>query len=101
MKFSDYFDPLYFFIALFIGLFYTYLTTPMPEVIIKYPTPENAGKIIYKDKADVCYKYVAKEVSCPADKTQIKKLDIQNEGKKENPLIKFLSDKIDELTKSS
>jgi hypothetical protein len=95
--FSQYFDPLYFFIALSIGLFYTYLTTPMPDIIIKYPTPENAGKIIYKDRADVCYKYVSKEVSCPEDKSKIKQLDLQHLENKENPVIKYLSSKIDTI----
>ena len=56
--FSQYFDPLYFLIALSIGLFYTYLTTPMPEIIIKYPTPENAGKIIYKDTKNLRKKFM-------------------------------------------
>ena len=32
----------------------------------KYPTPDNAGKLTYKDKNDVCYKYSGKEVSCDA-----------------------------------
>ena len=94
-NFADFFDPFYFFIALFVGLFYTYLTTPMPEIIIKYPTPENVGNIIYKDRADVCYKYVAKEVACPADKSKIKKLDIQHNKKEVNPILTYLNDKID------
>ena len=59
---SKYIIPFYFFIALFIGLFVAYVSTPVPHVIIKYPTPENAGKIIYRDDADVCYKYKATEV---------------------------------------
>ena len=95
LNFSHFFDPVYFFVALFVGLFYTYLTTPMPEIIIKYPTPENAGKIIYKDRADVCYKYKVKEVACPADQSKIKKLDIQHNEKNENPILTYLNDKID------
>lgn len=97
LTFSDYFDPLYFFVALFIGLFYTYLTTPMPEVIIKYPTPDNAGNIIYKDRADVCYKYIAKPVPCPADKTKIKQLDLQHEQNTVNPVLRYINSKIDLL----
>lgn len=74
---NKYIIPFYFFIALFIGLFVAYVSTPVPDVIIQYPTPENAGKIIYKDDADVCYKYKAEEVSCPKDKSKIKNLDEQ------------------------
>lgn len=73
-----YLDPLYFFIGLSIGLFFTYISTPIPEIVIKYPTPENAGKIIYRDNADVCYKYKAKRVECPNDETKIKPLEIQH-----------------------
>ena len=66
--------PFYFFIALFIGLFIAYISTPAPDIIIKYPTPQNAGKIVYKDDSDVCYKYKAEEVSCPKDKSNVKNI---------------------------
>ena len=39
---------------------------PIPEVIMRYPTPANAGKQVYKDRSDTCYVYDSKEVSCPA-----------------------------------
>jgi len=96
-QFSDFFDPLSFLIAFSIGLFYTYLFTPTPEIIIKYPTPENSGKIIYKDRADVCYKYMAEEVACPADKSNIKNLELQHNRRSSNPLAKFINDKIDNI----
>jgi hypothetical protein len=68
----DYIDPFYFLIALCVGLFYTYITAPVPQIIIKYPTPFNAGKITYVDQNDVCYKYQIKKVTCPKDRSQIK-----------------------------
>ena len=71
------FSPFWFFIAFAIGFVTVLFTTPEPEYIIKYPTPDNAGKVIYRDSNDVCYKYIAKEVSCPADKTQLKTIPIQ------------------------
>ena len=71
-------DPWYFLIALCIGMFMAYITTPTPDIIIKYPTPENAGKIVYRDSADVCYKYNATEVACPKDKSLIKQLPNQH-----------------------
>ena len=82
---SKYIIPFYFFIALFIGLFIAYISTPVPDIIIKYPTPQNAGKIVYKDDSDVCYKYKAEEVSCPSDKSKIKNIgDEEQNANKEN-----------------
>ena len=71
-KILDYIDPLVFLIALFVGILYTYVTTPPPRVVIKYPTPFNIKDTVYIDDNDICYKYNIKEVSCPADKSQIK-----------------------------
>ena len=70
-------DPFWFMISLGVGLLYVYLTTRMPDVVIKYPTPENAGKIVYKDTNDVCYKYRAEKTTCPADITQVKQIPLQ------------------------
>lgn len=70
--------PIYFFISLFIGLFIAYLTTPKPTIIIRHPTPENAGKHIYIDNSNVCYKYKAKEVKCPKDIQDISPTPIQH-----------------------
>ncbi len=64
---KQYIHPLAFFIALFFGLMICYITAPQLQVVYKYPTPENAGKIIYKDDSDVCYKYKIKNVKCPKD----------------------------------
>lgn len=72
-------DPFYFILALAIGLFFVYITNDnVPDVILMYPTPENAGKVVYKDSADVCYKYQKEEVECPENKSQIKQLPIQH-----------------------
>ena len=37
--------------------------TPPPHIVLKFPTPLNSD-IVYKDKSDNCYKYVATEVKC-------------------------------------
>ena len=73
MKFK-YFNKIHtmaFLIAFAVGMFFVYITQPMPEIIYKHPTPENAGKIIYRDKQENCYKYVATEITCPNDGSQI------------------------------
>ena len=56
-----------FIISLSIGIFFCYITVQKPEIVIKYPTPENAGSVIYVDESDNCYKYSVKEVNCPDD----------------------------------
>tara|TARA_B100000902_G_scaffold369142_1_gene393081 strand:- start:2919 stop:3143 length:225 start_codon:yes stop_codon:yes gene_type:complete len=66
-----------FIISLAIGLFFTYISRPDTNVIYVYPTPENEQKILYKDKADNCFKFQAQEITCPADISQIKNYKIQ------------------------
>ena len=53
-----------FIIAFAIGIFYVYISSPKPKIIIKYPTPYNADKIVYKNDYDICYKYQVEEVKC-------------------------------------
>jgi len=69
--------PIVFFISLFIGLFLTYITSPDPDIIIKYPTPETCHTVIYKDDADNCYKFISNNVKCPKNKNIIKEIPIQ------------------------
>ena len=76
-KFTNYINPLAFFISLAIGLFISYIYSPPKKIIIKWPTPENAGKVTYKDYSNSCYKYKAKEVDCPDNKDEIKNISIQ------------------------
>lgn len=79
--FFDKIHPLYFFIAFAVGLMLCYVTNPKPDVVVKFPSPYNAGQVIYKDKANQCYKYQADKVSCPADKKLIKPQPIQEDFK--------------------
>ena len=52
----------------------TYMFTPPPEIVYRYPTPENVNNTTYKDKGNHCFKYKANEVECPTDKSKISKL---------------------------
>jgi hypothetical protein len=70
-KFTDYINPLAFFLAFSIGIFLTYIYSKPKKVIIQWPTPENADKLVYKNNDNTCYKYKANETECPVDKTQI------------------------------
>ena len=69
--------PLYFFTAIFVGFMLTYIFTPAPDIIYQFPTPENAGKITYKDNTKMCYKYKSQEVMCPKDDKKISQYPIQ------------------------
>jgi hypothetical protein len=64
--------PSYFFFSFAIGLFFVYILTPPPEVVVKFPSPYNAGQITYRDKSDTCYVYKADNVTCPMEKSMIK-----------------------------
>jgi hypothetical protein len=71
-----------FIISLAIGLFFVYIWGAELKTIYVYPTPENSGKIQYKDNADNCFVYEATQVNCPADSSKIKAIPIQS-GKPE------------------
>ncbi len=60
------------FIGIVIGIIAILMIKPEKSVIYKYPTPQNAGKIVYKDKNGVCYKYSAAEVNCDSNESRLK-----------------------------
>ena len=74
---NSFFDPIVFIVSLCLGIFFVYLITPLPKVIVKYPTPENSGRVIYKDEAHNCFKIISKEVNCPKNKKEIKSIPLQ------------------------
>ena len=79
IKFTNFIDPNAFFISLAIGLLIFYVIAPQKRVIIKYPNPDNVGKVVYKDESENCFKYSAEEVKCPKDKDQIKEISDSND----------------------
>lgn len=58
------FNFIAFIIAFAIGILYVYISTPKPKIVIKYPTPYNSNKIVYKNDNDICYKYQVEEIKC-------------------------------------
>jgi hypothetical protein len=64
--------PLWFFAAFAVGLLMCYVMTPPPEVVVKFPSPYNAGKVVYKDKAQNCFVYNSDEVACPKDRAHVR-----------------------------
>lgn len=61
-----------FFLAFSIGIVVVYLSTPPPQIVYKFPTPYNAGKVVYRDAMDTCYKFKVDKVTCPDDKNLIR-----------------------------
>ena len=55
----------YFFLALFIGFMYVYITSPSPKIVLKNPTPNNIDNLTYIDDNNVCYKYHKTQIDCP------------------------------------
>jgi hypothetical protein len=58
----------YFMISFCVGILIVYVMKPPSQIVVKFPSPTNSA-IKYKDNADNCYKYNAKEVEC--DKTAV------------------------------
>jgi hypothetical protein len=66
-----------FIISLSIGLLYVYISVPNPKIIYVYPTPDNLRNFQFKDHADNCFSFKAKEVPCDKAKGSIKKIPVQ------------------------
>ena len=60
-----------FILSLAIGIFVVYISQPPTQVIYVYPNPENEDRVLFKDKADNCFRFTSKEVKCPNDDKQI------------------------------
>lgn len=59
-------SPLYFMLAFVIGIVLCYVIEPQKKVVLKFPSPTNAGKVTYMDKQGQCYKYNAQKLdACP------------------------------------
>jgi hypothetical protein len=66
-----------FLISFAIGLFFIYILGPEMKPIYIYPSPENVGKVLFKDKADNCFLFEEKNIECPKDETKIFGIPIQ------------------------
>jgi len=66
-----------FIISFLVGLLFVYILGPEEKKVYIYPNPQNILKTLYKDKADQCFQYSSKEVSCPADVSLIQEVPMQ------------------------
>ena len=55
-----------------IGIIAVLFIKPQQTVVYKYPTPDTAGKVVYKDKNGVCYKYIATKADCDKNESRLK-----------------------------
>ena len=74
--FFEYISLHIFLISFSIGLFFVYLSNPPPKIIYIYPTPENSGKVRYKDDASNCFNFRSIETPCK-DASNIKTIPMQ------------------------
>lgn len=56
-----------FFVAFFVGMVICYFSTPPPRVVVKFPSPQTAGKVTYRSAHDdgSCFRYRAERHACP------------------------------------
>lgn len=59
-------------LAFAVGLLVCYVMAPTPEVVVKFPSPYNAGNVTYRDKVGTCFKYRAEKNECPLDKNLVR-----------------------------
>jgi hypothetical protein len=59
-------------LGLVIGIIGILCMKPEQNITYKYPHPDSADKMIYKDKNDVCYRYKATKVDCDKNESKLK-----------------------------
>ena len=69
MQYLNRIRPFYFFISFVLGIIYVYLLEPSVKYVNKHPTPQNVGKIIYKQATGDCFIYKLVMLDCPNDKS--------------------------------
>ena len=66
-----------FLVSFAVGVFFVYILGPEIKTVYIYPTPENVDKILFKDKADNCFRFEEQVVDCPKDKSLISNIPMQ------------------------
>ena len=64
MNLFKHLNPLAFIISFCIGILIVCMKQPPRRIVYKHPTPFNAGKEIYRDNNNGCFKYKATEIDC-------------------------------------
>lgn len=56
-----------FIVSFAIGIACCYVISPAPKVVMKFPSPNNAGSVVYKDREENCFTFRADKVQCTKD----------------------------------
>lgn len=67
----QYINFTYFILSFTLGLFLVYVLGEDVKVVKIYPNPINVESVLYKDKADECFKMKATQVDCPSIPEQL------------------------------
>ena len=71
LKYLNKIDTMGFLIGFSLGMLYVYVMQPIPKIIIRHPSPNNVGRVVYHDDNDKCYKYMSEEIKCPGNDESI------------------------------
>lgn len=63
--------------GILLALFIFAIYKPSKEIIKKYPHPNDAEQMIFKDPNGTCYKYKGNEVNCDANEATLKDYPLQ------------------------
>jgi hypothetical protein len=66
-----------FLISFAVGVFFVYILGPEMKTIYIYPTPENTDKVLFKDKANNCFRFEEQDIECPKDESLISNIPMQ------------------------
>ena len=64
MNLFKHLNPIAFILSFCIGIIIVCTKQPPRRIVYRHPTPFNAGKEIYRDNDDGCFKYKATRVNC-------------------------------------
>lgn len=74
---QSYFSFKIFVISFMVGLFFIYVLGPELKEVYIYPSPESIENILFKDKADNCFRFEEKTIQCPENTSLISTIPIQ------------------------
>jgi hypothetical protein len=57
--------------GIIIGIIGIYFVKPEQTQIVRNPHPDNVGKLVYKNKNGICYKYTAKKIDCDKNESRL------------------------------
>lgn len=75
----DKINALAFAISLGCGLLIVYVLSPKPRIVVRFPTPASAGRVVYEE-GGACYKYRSEDVDCEVYKHTLRPQPVDDSG---------------------